>query len=93
MLIYLGTHKPHWLEAEVFEGVPLLVSRQHLLYERLRRKIRSRTFWGLDSGAVTEISMNGQWAVTASQCDREGQEIATQLGRMDVTAIQDWLCG
>ena len=91
MQFYLGTHKPRWLAEPAFEAVPLFVSLRRLHYERLKRDIRARTFWALDSGAFTEIAMHGTWTISARDYAREVEDIADQVGRMDGAYVQDWM--
>lgn len=90
MLFYLGTVDPGWLQDPAFETVPLFVSRNRLLGHTA--EIRARTRWCLDSGAFTQIATHGKWTVPARQYAKEAKRWQTEIGRMDWSAIQDWMC-
>jgi hypothetical protein len=87
---YLGTHVTKWLWELEFVNVPLFVSRTQI---GKRKKLKPvTTDWALDSGAFTELLINGKWTVTprayADMCLR----LRDGCGRMDFCAIQDWMC-
>lgn len=87
MRFYLGTHRLLWLERV---DVPLFISRRQLS-RRVRLPIAA-TPWALDSGGFTEIATYGQWTLTARQYVDEVRRYATEVGRMEWAAPQDWMC-
>ena len=84
---YLGTHHPHWLERV---DVPLFVSRRQL--EKRRRLPRARAPWALDSGGFTELSLFGEWTMTAHQYAALVARFVDEIGRLEWAAPQDWMC-
>ena len=87
MLFYLGTHEPSWLARA---GVPLFVSDRRL--RRRRSMPRAVERWALDSGGFTELSMHGRWVTTAREYADRARRYATEIGRLDWAAPQDWMC-
>ena len=82
---YLGAHLPRWLSDL---SVPLFVSRRRLArYKNLPEAI---TNWALDSGGFTEVHRGG-WGLSAAEYAVEVRRFATELGRMDWAAPQDWM--
>jgi hypothetical protein len=89
VLFYLGTHRPDWL-ARPDVAVPLFVSRRRLApYKTLPRAV---TRWALDSGGFTELTMFGSWQTTSREYVAQVRRFATEVGRMDYAAPQDWMC-
>jgi len=78
---------PNWLETA---HVPLFVSRRRLCDRRSLPNASAR--WALDSGGVSELSMFGQWTTPAAQYAGEVRRFASEIGRMDWAAVQDWMC-
>jgi hypothetical protein len=87
MLFYLGTHHPHWLS---MAGVPLFVSHRRLTGRR--RFPRAGVRWALDSGGFTELSMFGEWRTSPAQYVTAVARYASEIGRLDWAAPQDWMC-
>jgi len=46
----------------------------------------------LDSGAFSELSLNGRWTVTPKAYAAEIQRYHDEVGNMDVAVAQDWMC-
>ena len=46
----------------------------------------------LDSGAFSELSLNGKWTVTPKAYAAEIQRYQDEVGNMDVVVAQDWMC-
>lgn len=87
MRFYLGTHKPNWLAQT---DVPLFISRRMLTGRRtFPRPIGP---WALDSGGFTELSMFGQWTVSADDYVSDVRRFADAMGSPDFVAPQDWMC-
>lgn len=59
--IFLGTHRPRWLE---LAGPPLMVSRRTMPKRRLPRAVVP---WILDSGGFSEIALYGEWTISAGE--------------------------
>lgn len=89
MRFFLGTHNPSWLWNAPIGG-PFFVSRRTLCrYKTLRRaKVR----WALDSGGFSELSMFGRWTVTAQEYASEVRRYAEEIGGLEWSAGQDWMC-
>lgn len=87
MKFYLGTHHPDWLGRL---DIPLFVSRRRLVGRKTFP--RARMGWSLDSGGFTELSLHGQWTVTAKQYVAEVRRIVDEVGNIDFVSIQDWMC-
>jgi hypothetical protein len=84
---YLGTHQVNWLATA---GVPLFVSAR-----RLRSRValpRAAAPWALDSGGFTELSLHGEWTVSALSYAMEAERWAEAVGAPDWCAPQDWMC-
>lgn len=84
---YLGSHMPHWLRRP---DVPLFVSHRRLA--RNKGVPRAATRWALDSGGFTELSMFGEWRTTPGEYVQAVARYATEIGRLDWAAPQDWMC-
>lgn len=87
LTFYLGTHEPSWLGRL---DVPLFLARGRLA--RQKKLPRARAPWALDSGGFSELSLHGRWTVPAATYAAEVRRWATEVGRMDWAAIQDWMC-
>lgn len=84
---FLGVHQPAWLTKT---AIPLFVS-----YARLRtyRTLpRAKGPWALDSGAFSELTSHGKWAISAAQYAETVSQIDAQVGNLQWASIQDWLC-
>ena len=91
MKFYLGTHQPHWLGDERFEGVPLFLSRRRL--DRYRSMPAAVTDFALDSGGFTELQLFGKWSMTATEyADRVKRYVRAFGHRLVWCAPQDWIC-
>lgn len=75
---------------EEFKDTPLFVSRTTIGKRKGLKPVVCD--WALDSGAFTELLLNGKWTV----CPREYADLCLRLrdgmGRMDFCSIQDWMC-
>ncbi|GAA1291846.1 DUF7221 family queuine tRNA-ribosyltransferase-like protein [Saccharothrix xinjiangensis] len=87
MKFYLGTHQPSWLARDL--GVPLLVSHRRLADRRSLP--RATDPWALDSGGFTELSLHGRWRTTPAAYAAAVRRYATEIGRLDWAAPQDWM--
>src|SRR5258708_8216594 len=87
MKVYLGSHQPHWLyDSEV----PLFVSHRTL---RQRKSLYlSDCNWALDSGGFSELSLFGDWTVTADDYIKAVYRYWNEIGKLDFAAPQDWMC-
>ncbi len=87
MKFYLGSHQPHWLyDSEV----PLFVSHRTL---RQRKSLYlSDCNWALDSGGFSELSLFGDWTVTADDYIKAVYRYWNEIGKLDFAAPQDWMC-
>lgn len=86
-VFYLGTHQPHWLE---LLDVQLFVSHRRLAGRR--RLPRARTWWALDSGGFTELSMYGEWRTTPGEYVAAVRRYDEEIGHLSWVAPQDWMC-
>ena len=84
---WLGTHLPVWLEQTT---VPLFVSHRRLADRR--RLPRAAGPWALDSGAFSEIAESGRFTTTPVEYAHAVDRYATEIGRLEWAAIQDWMC-
>jgi hypothetical protein len=48
--------------------------------------------WALDSGAFTELSMNGKWITTPAEYIQMVQRFSDNIGKLEFAAPQDWMC-
>lgn len=87
MMFWLGTHKPGWLTQTT---VGLMVSRRRLA-ERMTLP-RASAPWVLDSGGFTELSLHGEWTVSARQYVRDVRLYRQEIGSLAWAAPQDWMC-
>jgi hypothetical protein len=91
MKFFLGTHQPHWLADERFEGVPLFISRRRL--QDYRTLPRAVTDFALDSGGFTELQLHGRWLMNADAYADQVLGYAAAYGkRLKWVAPQDWMC-
>lgn len=89
MKFYLGTHRPQWLWSL---DIPLFVSRRTM--SKLGKKWWHETPtcpWALDSGGFTELSMFGEWTMSAKEYALELRRYES-VGKMAWAAPQDWMC-
>lgn len=87
MKFWLGSHQPGWLERT---PVPLFISHRRLA---TRRQLpRARGPWALDSGAFSEIAEQGRFTTTPQAYAAAVDRYATEIGRLEWAAIQDWMC-
>jgi hypothetical protein len=86
VLLYLGTHQPHWLERL---HVPLCVSDGTL---RERKSLpHALEPWFLDSQGFTMLSLYGTWLTTPKQYARRAQRYQQEIGQLTAASIQDWM--
>lgn len=90
MKFYLGTHIVNWLWNERFSNTPLFVSRTTI--GKRKRLQPVLTDWALDSGAFTELLLNGRWTVSPRDYADLCLRLRDGCGRMDFCSIQDWMC-
>jgi hypothetical protein len=86
MTLFLGTHRPTWLQ---LNGPPLMVSRNTLPTRRLPTAVVP---WVLDSGGFTELSMHGTWRIGAAEYAVLVARYRDEIGAMVWAAPQDWMC-
>lgn len=87
MKFYLGSPRVPWLGEVDF---PLFLSRRILRY---RRWLPHATCdWVLDSGAFSELALNGRWNLTAEAYAEEVRILSIEVGRMDWAASMDYMC-
>ncbi|WP_431976035.1 DUF7221 family queuine tRNA-ribosyltransferase-like protein [Micromonospora haikouensis] len=87
MRFYLGTGMPGWLETV---PVPLFVSHRRLANRKTLPQALAP--WALDSGGFTELSMYGQWQLTARAYATAVRRYRDEVGRLDFASQQDWMC-
>lgn len=87
MRFYLGTHmvSQSWWD----EGVPLFVSRRRLA-DRKTLPL-AKTWWALDSGGFTELSMYGEWRTSENKYVHEVNRLR-DIGYLAWVAPMDWMC-
>jgi hypothetical protein len=87
MRFYLGVPDAVWLEKL---DVPLFVSRRAI--------IKRSSFpvpicdWALDSGAFSEVSLNGKWNLSVKAYAEEIRICEIEIGRLQWAAPMDWMC-
>ena len=87
MKFYLGTHHPHWLADS---PMPLFISHRRL---KDRRTLpRAQTCWALDSGAFSDITINGAFTTTPTDYINAIGRYQDQIGSLDWAAPQDHMC-
>lgn len=86
MKFYLGTHMASWLQKL---DVPLFVSRRRMPKKRFKP---ARASWALDSGGFTELTLYGEWRISARDYVDEVRRYSEHVGLLDWAAIQDWMC-
>lgn len=84
MQFWLGAHMPHWLDRV---DVPLFVSHRQLA--RRVNMPRSTTPWALDSGAFTELALNGRFETTPRQYIAAVNRYRQEVGHLAWAAPQD----
>ena len=70
--------------------MPLFVSTRRL--RRQKTFPRAKGPWCLDSGGFTELSMFGEWRVSAMDYAAEIDRYAADIGGLEWAAPQDWMC-
>jgi hypothetical protein len=84
---FLGTHQPHWL---ALVDVPLFVSDVTL--RKVKALPRASSPWALDSGGFSEIAKHGRWTIQPREYAARVRRYASEVGRLEWAAIQDWMC-
>lgn len=87
MTFFLGTDRTSWPRCT---DVPLFFSRRWLA--PMRTLPRARGPWALDSGAFTELDMNGRHETPAEQYAAEAKRFASEMGNLRWATVQDWMC-
>lgn len=83
-MFWMGAHQPSWLR---LTDVPLFVSHRRLI--RYRQLPRAVGPWALDSGAFSEISQLGRFALTPAAYVDAVNRYAAEVGRLAWAAPQD----
>lgn len=78
---------PVWLRQT---DVPLFVSTRRL--HRRRRLPRARGPVAIDSAGYSELSLYGEWRTSARQYVADVRRYASEIGRVEWAAPQDWMC-
>lgn len=86
MIFFLGTHHPHWLS---LLGVPLFVSRRSM--DGRKTLPRAVAPWALDSGGFSELTIHGEWRMTARAYVDFVRRCADEVGLLAWAAPQDWM--
>jgi hypothetical protein len=81
---YLGVDRPAWLARL---GIPLFVSYRALTHQQTVRPAVDR--WAMDSGAYTEITMNGRHTTSVATYARAVARYRDEVGMLDWAAPQD----
>jgi hypothetical protein len=84
---WLGTHIASWLRKS---EVPLMISRRIL--GRYRSFPQAATWWALDSGGFSELSINGEWSITTKEYAAFVQRCYDEVGWLAWAAPMDWMC-
>lgn len=84
MKFYLGAHHAHWLG---LVDIPLFVS--HRTLSSRRRLPRANTNWALDSGAFSDITINGCFTTTPADYVAAVRRYGDEIGHLDWAAPQD----
>jgi hypothetical protein len=84
---WLGVHRAHWLRET---AVPLFVSRRVLANRKTMPVALGQ--WALDSGGFSELSLFGEWTVSASTYVDEVWRFTRDIGGLAWAAAQDWMC-
>ena len=88
-MFYLGTHmvSQAWFDL----GVPLFVSRNRLTGRKTFPQ--PKTWWALDSGGFTELSLYGKWRTTPLEYVRDVDRFISEgMSQIRFVAPQDWMC-
>ena len=86
MRFFLGTHVAHHLEKT---DVPLFISRRALANRK--SSLDARGEWALDSGAFSELQINGGWDLSPTDYVAQVNHIA-RTPNLLWAAQQDWMC-
>lgn len=87
MKFWLGTHQPQWLGRL---DIPLFVSHRTL---RERKSLPvARGPWALDSGAFSELVLNGRWVTTLPEYTEAVARYEAEIGHLAWAAPMDWAC-
>ena len=87
MTFYLGSHMPNWLEVA---DIPLFISHRRLSGRRTLPQ--ARTWWALDSGGFSELSLYGTWKTSPETYVSAVVRYDTEIGQLGWAAPQDWMC-
>jgi hypothetical protein len=87
LTFYLGTHQPQWLGRTT---IPLFISHRRLAGRKSLPQARS--WWALDSGGFSELSIHGTWRTTPEDYVAAVARYDTEIGRLSWAAPQDWMC-
>ncbi|MEU8378848.1 hypothetical protein [Streptosporangium sp. NPDC048865] len=91
---YLGTHRENWLTTAPPE-VSLFISHRVLAQRKTLPKASAghlRRHYAVDSGAFTELSLNGEFRTTPEEYIRALIRYDAEIGDIDWAAPQDWMC-
>lgn len=89
MIFYLGTHVVNWLWAKE-DRIPFFVSDTTLRkYKNLKP---AKFIWALDSGGYSELHKHGKWTICPHEYAARVDRYATEIGKLQFAAIQDWMC-
>ena len=86
-LFYTGTHMPNWLDRA---GIPLFISHRRLM--RQQTWPQAGMPWALDSGAFSEIALDGEFTTTPAQYIAAIRRYRDQIGHLQWAAPQDHMC-
>lgn len=89
-MFYLGTHRPGWLWKDNMPS--LFISRRQLELRAIARLTEVEGPWGLDSGGFTELTLHGEWTITAKRYVKVVESYSSRMGGMVFAAPQDWMC-
>lgn len=84
---FLGTHMPSFLEKT---NVPLFVSDARL--RKMKTLPRARGIFAVDSAGFSELSLRGEWTVSARDYAARVRRYRDEIGGLQWAAIQDWMC-
>lgn len=87
MRFFLGTHLPNWLEQT---SVPLFLSTRRLSGYRTLPVALGPV--AIDSSGYSELSMHGDWKLTAKQYVHDVRRYRDEVGQIAWAAAQDWMC-
>lgn len=94
-VVYLGTHRPHWLHPgrrKRRPAGPLFVSIRQLVQRRRSPYPLCDTAFAIDSGGFTELREHGGWQRTPGEYVDQVRRLAAETGTLQWAASQDWMC-